>query len=562
MSEGILSMGKLKNKNGFTMAEVLLVVAIIIILSGVAFVNVQKHQRTLGQLERDGIAKEIFVAAQNHLTVLYGTGYAGVTDFGYVEDATNDVRYFIVSGNFAEDSIEAHMLPYGSIDETVRRGGSFVVRYQKETGLVLDVFYCSQSGSPAAYNHTLVQSEYGTIKDRIDKDGVSNKSWRQNWNGVIVGWYGGNQKELLPTLELKAPEITIYNEEILYVDVKDTNFGAGEIKLIITGVESKAQKAYDLVTPDDPTRTKPQMNIYTYSFILDDVTNSLRHFCIIPADTGSFIPGEDIEIQAVAYSNSSFSNIAYSSIGVTNSLFANINGKDVQVEGSTMAKNTVAYIGNMRHLENLDYVISKLDNNDTGNKLDIKRAQQITNISWPDFCTNVVTKPGVVAAVVTDSTSGGNPTDSGYCKPISPHYSLVYDGTSHSIKGVAVKSGASYSVADAGLFGSISTVTAIKNLELIDFSITGTATAGALAGTTAGCTITNVLAWNSTGSATVNITAPTAGGLIGNMSSGTAQYSAAAVIVSGSSNAGGLIGSAGGSIKSCYSGGHTKNANG
>ena len=57
------------------MAELLIVVAIILVLLGVAFISVVSHQRSMAQLERDGIAKEIFVAAQNHLTVAYGEGY-------------------------------------------------------------------------------------------------------------------------------------------------------------------------------------------------------------------------------------------------------------------------------------------------------------------------------------------------------------------------------------------------------------------------------------------------------------------------------------------------------
>ena len=69
-------MKKLRNNIGMTMAEMLIVVAIIVILCGVAFIAVWNYQRSMGQLERDGIAKEIFVAAQNHLTAAYGEGYS------------------------------------------------------------------------------------------------------------------------------------------------------------------------------------------------------------------------------------------------------------------------------------------------------------------------------------------------------------------------------------------------------------------------------------------------------------------------------------------------------
>ena len=111
--------------------------------------------------------------------------------------------------------------------------------------------------------------------------------------------------------------------------------------------------------------------------------------------------------------------------------------------------------------------------------------------------------------------------------PIEPNYALTYNGKSRSISDVAVNV-----TGDGGLFGSISSVTEIKNLELIDFSITGMTSAGALAGKLSGCTVTNVLARNSAATSAAKITATgNAGGLVGELTSGTVQYSAAAVIV-------------------------------
>ncbi|MDO4803706.1 MAG: type II secretion system protein, partial [Lachnospiraceae bacterium] len=73
---------KLGSPLGVTVAELLAVIAILGVLAGVAFVGFWNYQRSLGQLERDTIAKEIFVAAQNHLTAAQGEGYLGATDFG------------------------------------------------------------------------------------------------------------------------------------------------------------------------------------------------------------------------------------------------------------------------------------------------------------------------------------------------------------------------------------------------------------------------------------------------------------------------------------------------
>ena len=64
-----------RKKRGFTLAETLLTVMIIIILCGVTFIMVMRYLRAMAQLERDGIAKEIFVAAQNHLTMAESQGY-------------------------------------------------------------------------------------------------------------------------------------------------------------------------------------------------------------------------------------------------------------------------------------------------------------------------------------------------------------------------------------------------------------------------------------------------------------------------------------------------------
>ncbi len=560
-------MNKLKSRIGMTMAEMLIVVAIIAVLGGVAFISVWNHQRSLGQLERDGIAKEIFVAAQNHLTAAYGEGYLGTDNFGTpgtaTEDSGKEIYYYTVNGSISENSVLGQMLPFGSIDETVRAGGSYIVRYQKDTGTVLDVFYCSRSGSPAQYNHTLGTNEYTTV---MGLTGDNNKSARRTYKAggnSILGWYGGAEAATLATMTLLTPTITVHNEDKLYVEVTNPNSGNSDakLKLIITGVDSKAQKAYELgITTDD--RVKTYSNNFTV--ILDDVaswgTFSGLHFGNIVADTTEkFIPGEDIEIQAVAYSTTALTNIAYSTKYTTNSLFGSIN----------TAKDT-AYIGNIRHLENLDVGISNLDkkiDNSKANKINIAHAEQTDSFSWVDF-QKANKKIESKSATGTESDSGyasvcvydfsGTDFEAGCYMPIEPDYALTYNGKSRSISDVAVNV-----TGGGGLFGSISSVTEIKNLELIDFSITGKTNAGALAGTLSGCTVTNVLARNSAATSAAKITATgNAGGLVGELTSGTVQYSAAAVIVGDSStkptNAGGLIGSAGGTIIGCYSGGHTQ----
>ncbi len=60
---------KARNKKGFTLAETLIVVAIIAVLAAIAFIGIITHMRSMTKLEYDKYAKEIFIAAQNHLSM-------------------------------------------------------------------------------------------------------------------------------------------------------------------------------------------------------------------------------------------------------------------------------------------------------------------------------------------------------------------------------------------------------------------------------------------------------------------------------------------------------------
>lgn len=615
-------MNKLRESHGMTMMEMLIVVAITVILCGVSFVAVQNYQRSLGQLERDGIAQEIFIAAQNHLTAAFGEGYLGTTDFGIFEpdipgigDSGNseegtDIYCYIVNGSFLENSVLGQMLPFGSIDEAIRGGGSYIVRYQKDTGMVLDVFYCTINASPTQYNHHLVRDDYSDILDLRDKDGANHKQERRNWeDGAILGWYGGEAAAKLAKIRLEASSIVVHNEEKLYVEVSNPNSeAAASLMLIVTGVKSNAKTYYKLGQGASESRVINHRYDNGFTVILDDVARwgsgdyDGFHFGNIEAKTKdtsgeSFIPGEDITVQAVAYSNSALANLGYSAKVTTNSLFAGITSIN---NNNIMDK---ALIGNIRHLENLDRVISNLSEIDSskGISIKIKAAEQISDLSWTNFqkrICRIETKSATGTEDEEDEDGyeyesvrvyalNGTPSAAGCYMPIEPDYVLSYDGKNHSISDITVNAG------EAGLFGdtdfgNTATVSAISNLELIDFNIKGTVSAGALAGTLSNCTVTNVLARKGTIAAgtsssgtggdgtssgdgstsssdehSTDITEPVAGGLIGRTEGSTSvRYCAAALIVNGSSSGfgGGLIGEAEGTeISHCYSGGHTKN---
>ena len=133
-----------RGKWGFTLAELLVVVAIITILAGVSFVAVLRYQSRLRRLEMDQTAKEIFLAAQNRLSLESSQGImARLLEQGESEGklgikaSDSDAVYVVLYDGGENDStgeIRKRLLPFGSIDETVRTDGNYLVFYEPGTG--------------------------------------------------------------------------------------------------------------------------------------------------------------------------------------------------------------------------------------------------------------------------------------------------------------------------------------------------------------------------------------------------------------------------------------------
>lgn len=530
---------KQKRNKGFTMAEMLAVVALILILAAVAAVAVYRYRRAMRQLEYDAVAKEIFIVAQNHLTMADNQGLLGEAgrNPGTKDGAEEDVWYFVYPDTDPDDtdhpSVLGLMLPFGAVDETVRLGGSYVIRYQKGSARILDVFYSAPGdqtgllGGLGCSFSGLTGDAYTTLKGYGGND---NKEQRKHYAGTdnddaVIGWYGG--EGLGPAKTLLAPTIRIINAERLWVEVTNPNVGKADfdynLQLIVT---EKGNKAHRKAIPLDTSTA-------VVSYVLDDITTPGKHF----ADQFSgFTPGADIEIKAVAFSSDVLANIAESPMLTDNSLFASVD-----------ADGTVN-IANIRHLENLDGAVSGFNSG-----YESKKAKQITDLSWTDFKTKIGSDPLSVCTISGSKTKGNR------YHPIKLDYKLDYDGQMHSISDIEIDT-----EGKAGVFAENTTTgTSIGNLELIDFNIINGAESGALIGTAKGVTVTNVLARNSRendNKTNATVTASgAAGGLIGSMTNGgSVTNSAAALIVSGGTDAGGLIGSmSGGNVKNSYAGGHT-----
>ena len=399
-----------KNSNGFTMAEMLITVAIIVILCGFGFVAVIAHQRNLKRMEMDETAQEIFIAAQNHLTAARASGQWSSflektaaegqegsrgtvmsykpSDYDKVSDADAASRkfyYFTTESTAVKNGAEALILPEGSIDETLR-GHHFYVEYDAASGTVFGVFYTDS-------DHPITEGDASKAVSRTDPD--ARRDYKVDGKRTIIGYYGGALGELNSPEDLYAPSVAVRNAESLVLYVVDKNYyrpvsskeGAQnfqtKLKLTFEGVTSgkkavkevdpsssssqtdafssavlaeKSAETFDVVIPSSgaSAQQKQPVNAEYYAIVLDSIVRKDGHFADLFPE---FIPGEDIRITATLTSDKAGEDV--SQTVTVNSLFNSV--KTEKNLSSIAAPKTVVTVSNPRHLENLSSEVSGVD---------------------------------------------------------------------------------------------------------------------------------------------------------------------------------------------------------
>ena len=572
---------KQKRRAAFTLAEFLTVIAIVGILASLSFVAVIHYQRKLRRLEMDQTAKEIFLAAQNHLTLevsngtiprllhmeaqgefsddqkqaklgisventvlaeekegnIYAVLYVPEKQAGQPESEQEESggEAALVSANVNEE-IRQRLLPFGSIDETVRGDGSYLIFYDPEAGLVREVWYSD--------HYQFVQTDIGSeallaaASDAGKRERFTGANSNYKDQKLPIGYYASGNLEVpeLPVEEFEAPTVKLVNDDILYAKIEDPNKNEHSLSLFVKG-EKSGTTGYIEINPPGTSRSARVAKVSgasgnsdgTYQVILDDIaapagTGTSTGFKFMdfnqPAQTdmifqqdergfASFIPGENIFVYAQVFNNEALSQVKTSNIESGSSLFASI------------STDRSAEIGSFRHLENLDERVSGWDPDQlyTGAVTTSKTvtAMQNSDLTWKageniadesGYCGHVAklhtafgsnflnqnAETISIAYRVTDQMNADrtNPTAQAYTTeagsylPLSLPYPLDYQGNTYRIDGLQVGKTAASSITavdgTGGLFGTVTQDMSVKNLLICQPVVRTKASAGALIG--------------------------------------------------------------------------------
>lgn len=518
--------------SGFTMVELLTVIAILLLVGLIAVFSLSKLRRSLRQHELDARAEIIYVAAQNRMAELRAAGceglyskglsdgdngvYAMAFDGTHMDESSRDVEFCYLYVNDASDKrtgAPAALLPDTAVDKDLWNG-CWCIEYAPATGSIYAVFY-SESPLPS---HTDLNGNYRNFNYRA--------------RTASVGYYGG---DIAQTQDISKfnPSISIENAEKLTVTFYSNNpsddTSAHPLTFTITISDQFGGSYTRTVTGLQGGLQQLDSRNYKYQWVLDDLSSTNKRF--FAQTVGKVSCGTPITIKLTVSSTDPSIDTVFTT-RTTNGLF------DDRTDLG-YGENT-ALVAYGRHLANLS---------DTShvNAAIITSAVQVDDISFFD-------DPADKTDWYSLYTANGVRFSPIYNKKLTSFSGIHFTGGSyeqHIINGLTVSSPSA-----AGLFSTFSGK--ISNAILVNSQITGGVAGGLAARTDGALTLENCRVYltelsglkaASADAVPARITGTTAGGLVGIADhSLTIQNSFASTIIKGSTAAAGLVGHAQGAV--------------
>ena len=368
-------------RKGFTLVEMLIVVAIMIILCGIILVAVGVLGKKMRFKQCNDYAKTIFMAAQSNLTAMRTNGELGKFQAEGVDDVSIDAdfrkkvgfpedqwseEYVYSSSEFPETTAERDsyslVLPLNSVEAHIREK-KVIIEYNPITGNVYSVFYSENDESLLSMyrNGQLPRDEDARRDLEIGYYcGSGLSSQELNLEGAEVDMQYINGQEGIVVVTVTVPDS---------MEGKATTFYSGlDIKLSLTGETSGAQKTLTLnkKVATDWEEASDALRIY---YVLDSLADG-RSFANRAAEDYegitsltdykserdfSFLPGENLLIQA---------NVTFTGGGASEKLdaavLASVNPMFQYLEPSGTSGKYVLAVANGRNLQNLNALTPKI----------------------------------------------------------------------------------------------------------------------------------------------------------------------------------------------------------
>lgn len=497
-------MGKLKQNHAFTMLEMLIAVAVMIVLLGVSVLGISRLASDLKITELDNHAKTIYLEAQNQMAAMEVEGKlsrfyqeltmeSGTYYGAYKSRKLTQVPADCVDAEFSSyyeglyyfTSADKIITTFMPIDTVTNGNGQYIIELNPETGDVYSVFYWEKSNSNMP---TTATEAYAFIQNMKVKQGEIHNRTRASRRAYEIGYYGGaagdgistssyrlNQKsDIVNGEELYLKLSYDYNKRVIdYINGNDSLF---QVDITITGQSSGAKWTPEFSIKDNYVIRNGRIET---GFLLDGMGED-QSFMEITQGKG-FLPGENLTISVkTIFQYEDVVLKEHAQNHMVNSLFYEVTDR---------ASERMIGISCVRHLRNLGAAYY------SGNSLLLsegKKAESIRIVQRDDIDFSVDAYSfderqyvGHIDRPIDEIEPVQNPE---LFEKTLGAFDLTIDGNSYVIKNLVVKANAD----NAGLFAKIKDAH-ITNIKIEDFYLDaeGYRNVGALAGQVIGGKIDN-----------------------------------------------------------------------
>ncbi len=355
------------NRKGFTLAEMLLVVAILTVLTAVAAPNVAKYAKGIKLRELDDSARAIYMAAQHDFKDKIAIGKELTP-----KDTINDVpdRY---TGDSSEENIskidytiyhgspEANGLVTVGAIEPELAANSYVIEFNAETGDIYGVFYSIKPDEFDDYETDYDTGKYAAAvnktSDRVD----------------TLGYYGLENVAVKPAPkpgDVPTPKVSIINKEKLSLTVENPLGGGNAyVEVKVNGVDIVPRSGGYYMSPGGSAEIVLDSLDTSSTALPLELTGKVFEKPFADWATG-ITPGSELNIEVSFYDLDGLAHDKTKRV-TANSLFA---------DGSTPETAHVRY---GRHLQNLDKC-DTLTQAVIKNTIDFDKSDTADYESWKD----------------------------------------------------------------------------------------------------------------------------------------------------------------------------------